>query len=111
MPKHSSFIRRPGAPKTPAIHPVWRGIGCIFMVIIPLISFFISNLLIQNDARISWIGIPPEMIMPQFGDPLLLVRIVFTTIISLILFFLVSLITFALNALLNPKKKKPYDVN
>ena len=31
------------------IHPAWRGIGCILMILIPLISFAASDVLIESN--------------------------------------------------------------
>jgi hypothetical protein len=110
MPKHSVFSRRvPKVPK-PAVHPAWRGIGCIFMVIIPIIAFFASNLIIKNIDQIPWLTIPGEMVVEKFSDPLIFVRILYTTLIALVLYFITSLITFILNSVLNPKRKGPYDI-
>lgn len=41
------------------IHPVWRGIGCILTVIIPILAFAVSDLVIE--ANITSIGIPIEL--------------------------------------------------
>ncbi len=110
MPKHNIFSRRVTKPPTPQIHPMWRGIGCIFMAIIPALSFFASNILINNSNTISWIVIPPEMLLPNYSDPLILIRILYTAVVSLVLFFIISLTTFILNSIINPKRKGPYDV-
>ena len=110
MPKHTVFSR--GVPKIPkpAIHPAWRGIGCIFMVLIPALSLLASNVIIHNIELIPWLIIPSDMIVTRYSDPLILVRILYTTLISLVLFFLTSLITFILNSIVNPKQKGPYDI-
>ena len=110
MPKHSVFSRRAKKPSKPAIHPAWRGIGCIFMITIPVIAYLVSNLLIKNISEIPWLAIPPEMIVKNYTDQLILVRLLYTTLISLLLFLLISLITFILNSLFNPKQKGPYDL-
>ena len=38
------------------VNPVWRGIGCILFVIIPIMSWFASALILQNYRNIS---LPP----------------------------------------------------
>jgi hypothetical protein len=110
MPKHTIFSRKVTKPTTPEIHPMWRGIGCLFMAIIPGLSFLASNILINNANTISWIVIPPEMILPNYSDSLILIRILYTAIVSLVLFFIISLTTFILNSIINPKRKGPHDV-
>jgi len=110
MPKHNIFSRKVTKPEVPVIHPMWRGIGCVFMAIIPILSYIAANILIDNANSISWIVIPPEMILSNYTDPLILIRILYTAIISLILFFIISLTTFILNSIINPKRKGPHDV-
>jgi hypothetical protein len=41
-------------------HPVWRGIGLIMMVMIPIVSFALSDVLLQF-ARTKNISIPEEL--------------------------------------------------
>jgi hypothetical protein len=110
MPKHSIFSRRVAKPPTPKIHPIWRGIGCVFMIVIPGIAFVASNLIIENSQKIPWLAIPDEMVIKGIFDPLLLVKVIYTAVISVIIFFLISLITFFLNLILNPKRKGPFDL-
>lgn len=40
------------------INPVWRGIGCVLFLLIPIMSWFGANLFLQNDPQI---GLPWEM--------------------------------------------------
>jgi hypothetical protein len=110
MPKHSIFNRRIKKPQTPAIHPMWSGIGCVLAVVIPGLSLIAANILINNQGSISWLVIPSEMIVPNHQDPMILIRILFTALISLIIFFLISIITFILDSIFNPKRKGPFDV-
>lgn len=110
MPKHTIFNRVVQRDPTPAIHPIWRGIGCVMLVLIPVLAFFISNILINNRATIPWFDIPLDLIVMSLRDPLILVRIFFTAVVTLVIFFLVALVTFTVDRLVNPKKKGPYDV-
>lgn len=46
----------------PRPHDVWRGIGCILMVVIPLMSFGISTVLIPwMKVNIDGFRLPPEL--------------------------------------------------
>lgn len=110
MPKHSVFSRGVKKEPKPAVHPAWRGIGCILMVLIPAIAFLTANIIIKNINQFPWLTIPGEMIAIRYSDPLIFVRVLYTTLISLVLFFLTSFITFLLNSIINPKRKGPYDL-
>jgi hypothetical protein len=41
------------------VHPVWRGIGCILLLLIPIMSWYITALFLQSNKKIV---LPPELI-------------------------------------------------
>jgi hypothetical protein len=43
------------------INPVWRGIGCALIIIIPIMAWFSASLVLQTNKKIP---LPPEMIRP-----------------------------------------------
>jgi hypothetical protein len=43
------------------IHPVWRGIGCLFIILVPIISFAAARLLVQANSRQGWVEVPVEI--------------------------------------------------
>lgn len=47
---------------TSSVHPVWRGIGCILLILVPIISFAGAKLLVQENIKQHWIDIPQEML-------------------------------------------------
>lgn len=54
----------------PGIHPVWRGIGCLLVIIIPLMSYAGASLLLDANASQGWITIPREVSAPLAIAPL-----------------------------------------
>ena len=47
MGKYSPNTVRP-MPRKEQPHPVWRGIGCILMIIVPFISFGLAEIIVQS---------------------------------------------------------------
>lgn len=45
----------------PPVHPVWRGIGCILLILLPIISFAAARLLVQANNEQRWIQVPGEL--------------------------------------------------
>jgi len=43
------------------IHPVWRGIGCALIIIIPIMAWYSASLIFQTNKQIP---LPHEMIRP-----------------------------------------------
>ena len=61
MTKYTQYSRRPSEKPRPwRVHPIWRGIGCILMILIPVMSYAGAYLLVQMDKKNGWIPIPRE---------------------------------------------------
>lgn len=111
MPKYNQYqgVTAPKKEKQ-KIHPVWRGIGCIMVVVIPLLSYFAANFLIKSRDVLTWVLIPQDLVFAQLKDPLFWVKTFYTVIIAFILFLIMGVITFVIDKFLGPSKRGPYDV-
>jgi hypothetical protein len=111
MSKYSQYIpSRKGNPAKKAIHPIWRGIGCIFLIIIPFISYIAANFIVTNRNSFSWVTVPRELIVMKLFDPLLLVKFLYTAIFVFFLYLILTVITFLINHFFGPSRFGPYDV-
>jgi len=111
MPKYNQYQRTVSPDKDkPKIHPVWRGIGCVMIVIIPILSYLTANFLIKSRGELPWVLIPQYLVFYQLKDPLFWVRIFYTAIIAMILFLIMGIITFVIDKFFGPPKRGPYDV-
>lgn len=112
MTKHSMFRTEfPPKPSKLPMHPVWRGIGLILMVILPVGSYLLASMLIENKERFPWVIIPSDIILNSYPtDPLILVRIFYALIILLILAAILAFFTFLISSLFGPDRYDPYDV-
>lgn len=71
MGKYSSYSRpKPTRPRNVGVHPVMRGIGCIMMVVVPILSYGLAILLVNYGAGRGW-PIPPEWFGPPSIPPVL----------------------------------------
>jgi len=60
MGKYSKYTRQI-PPRSREAHPVWRGIGCILILIAPLLSFAGAALVVNYGLSQGW-PIPPELL-------------------------------------------------
>jgi hypothetical protein len=60
MGKYTKF-QRPPRERVYRAHPVWRGIGCLLIVIIPLISYAGAAILVDYGVGHGW-PFPPEFV-------------------------------------------------
>jgi hypothetical protein len=55
----------------PPVHPVWRGIGCVLLILLPIIAFAGAKTLVQANRTQRWVQIPVELsgffILPVVG--------------------------------------------
>jgi uncharacterized membrane protein YdbT with pleckstrin-like domain len=92
------------------LHPVWRGVGFAFMILIPIIAIFGSIVLVDANSKNGWVAIPPEIINHGFGGSLLYVQIIVGVVILLVMTVLFQLITFVLYRAFGPSRYGPLDV-
>lgn len=112
MAKHNMFRSElPTKPSKLPVHPIWRGIGCILIGVIPLASYFISSLMIDNKEKYPWLIIPEDLVMQSYPkDPVIIVRFVYALIIMLIISAVLSLITALMMRLFAPSRYGPVDI-
>jgi hypothetical protein len=46
------------------VHPIWQGIGCILIILIPLMSFAAATLLIEANKTQNYFPVSPELNQP-----------------------------------------------
>ncbi len=97
MSKNRQYQIEEPKEKEEKVHPIWRGIGCVSIVFIPLISYAASVQLLTNKDNFPWLIIPQELIYNTGKDPLIFVKIIFTIVIAALLFFIMAIITFLVN--------------
>lgn len=91
-------------------HPIWRGIGCILSVFVPVMSYFVASGLVDDRGKIAWLIIPQDLIFPRFNDAYLVVKILYAGILVLIIAIVLAVITFVITRFFGPSKFGPRDV-
>jgi len=62
MGKYAQYRREPVSQQQKwTIHPIWRGIGCIILVILPIIAFAAADVFITWNQKAHLLPLPPEM--------------------------------------------------
>lgn len=65
MAKFEKYRRK--SPPKKEISPLWRGIGCILMIVVPAISYVVAHAFLQEAKALGWV--PPELLgRIQFPD-------------------------------------------
>jgi hypothetical protein len=82
-------------PRPWLVHPIWRGIGLVFLFIFPVLSYAGSVMLIRLNFKHGWLPLPNELRaslpIPYLG------RIYFADILGA---FVILIVSFALTTVL-----------
>lgn len=70
MGKYSSRFNKAPPPRNRGVHPLMRGIGCIMMIIVPILAYGSAVLLVNYGASHGW-PIPPNWLGTPTFHPLL----------------------------------------
>jgi hypothetical protein len=94
------------------VHPIWRGIGCFFVILLPLMSFAGAYMLVRENFKQAWIALPPEMlkstILPILGR-VYTADLVATLLLMLVGFGVLSLVYAFLYGMVGPSRYGPLD--
>lgn len=98
MGKYQS--RQPPKERPWRIHPIWRGIGCLLMLVIPIMAYAGAVLLVQANQETRWITIPPEMAatvnVPGVGPVEGLYAILFAAVLLMLVGFGIMVIVYGI---------------
>jgi len=68
MGRYGKYKSRPEIEERPwQIHPIWRGIGCIMIILIPVMAYAGAYMLVEENAKSGWI--PESFWAPSLMNP------------------------------------------
>ena len=82
------------------IHPVWRGVGCVLMVLMPIIAWAAADELITNriiPLPSDMLAGPGDFLYGIIPDTLIHIRLALFVVILLVLYALLTFLTFLMN--------------
>lgn len=127
MGKYTTYSRQPPKPRNVGVHPVMRGIGCIMIVVVPILAYGVSMLLVNYGISQgwplppNWLGIPTihplllslEGLRPVWNFLLvqnnLIANLIFTVAITIVIGGIMSIIYGYLYSIFGPPRYGPQD--
>ncbi|MFZ5808568.1 MAG: hypothetical protein ACOY16_04720 [Chloroflexota bacterium] len=62
MAKYTMYARQQPPKQRPwKVHPIWRGIGCVMIIIIPIMSYAGAYLLVEANREYHWVPMPYDL--------------------------------------------------
>lgn len=110
------------------IHPVWRGIGCVLILLIPIMSWYAAELFLNSNLQIAlpreltnpiivrYVHVPEiDRVIKDFNDysiahNLVVGQFFFTVIIMIIGFGMLSVVYAVMYRVAGPPRYGPFDV-
>ncbi|GAB4577781.1 MAG: hypothetical protein Fur0022_05130 [Anaerolineales bacterium] len=81
-------FREPEPEHKDPVHPIWRGIGCLLLILIPIISFAVATILYDQRIPQKYFPLTPELAfavnVPGFGFVPLPYMLILTAVISVL---------------------------
>ncbi len=71
MTKYTAMSARRAVNQQPQVDPIWRGVGCIMMVVVPVISFLLAALTVNLAVAQDW-PMPYQLMGYPVMPPLLM---------------------------------------
>jgi hypothetical protein len=115
MTKYRSLASRPEMKPRPwEIHPIWQGIGCVLILLIPIISYAAATLVVDANTRKHWLFIPPELAktvsLPVIGNvPNLYATLILTGLFILLGYGIIVIIYAVIYRMMAPPRLGPLD--
>jgi len=101
MTKYSQYLRGPQSKSRPwQVHPIWRGIGCVLLVVMPVMAYAGAVLLVEANRRENWLPLAPALMqpirLPWIGIIPHLIATLLTALVLLLVGFAVLMAVYAL---------------
>jgi len=113
MGRYRSYTRQEVKEKPWDVHPIWRGIGCILIILIPLMAYAGAVVLIQENIENKWVGLPPELtgsyVIPYLGFNINFGVIAATLLLMFIGFGVLVIVYSFMYSLIGPARYGPLD--
>lgn len=102
------------ADRRESVHPIWRGIGCVLMILIPILAYVGAVMLVQANLEQRWLPTPyalaQPVLLPFFGQVnFLYAYLLVAVVLSLIGFALLSLVYALVYSMVGPSQYGPVD--
>lgn len=101
MSKYMKYNDRSRMAERPwKIHPIWRGIGCLLMLMIPVMAYAGAVVLVRENSQNKWLPMPAELMqtvnIPYLGDIKAFFAVLIVTVLLMIIGFGVVTILYSL---------------
>lgn len=66
MGHYDRYAKRPARDHPYEIHPIWRGIGCLLIIIIPIVAYAGAYVLVALNLQNAWFNMPRDLAKTEY---------------------------------------------
>ena len=113
MGRYRSYTRQAVKERPWDVHPIWRGIGCVLLILIPIMAYAGAVVLIRENIENNWVSLPRELtvsyVIPYLGFRINFADIAATILLMFIGFGVLVVIYAFIYSLIGPPRYGPLD--
>ena len=116
--KYNDF-KSQARPRRREPHPIWRGVGFLMIVLIPLMAYAAVDVFLRMNGENNWMPLPRDLIAQKgqflysiIPDPMIHIKVILFLVFILVFYLIYTLIAFMITSLVmgGPEKRDPYYV-
>jgi hypothetical protein len=69
--KYAKYEYKQIKPRRWKVHPIWRGIGVVLVILVPVLSYSGAYLLVRENFKSQWFAVPVDLMKTVNFAPLL----------------------------------------
>ncbi|MBL6966321.1 MAG: hypothetical protein ISR60_07175 [Anaerolineales bacterium] len=109
MGRYDRFTSAQSKPRPWRVHPVWRGIGCAMLIILPVMSYAGAVEIMRMNIERRWVALPAAFMktvnIPYlFGVPHLFANLAVALLLLVIGYGILVILYSALYSMVGPKR-------
>ena len=113
MGRYRSYTRQTAKERPWDVHPIWRGIGCILIILIPIMAYAGAVVLVRENFKNKWVALPTELIgsfvIPYLGARVYYAEIAATLLLMFFGFGVIVILYSLMYRLVGPARYGPLD--
>lgn len=109
---YSPDSRTSSKERGPKVHPVWRGVGFGFMILIPIMAYASMVVFMEQNDLHGWVALTPDMMAKEgqflysiIPDPLLYVKIALFLLFAFVFYAIFLLISAMITGMFGVSRK------
>ena len=100
-------------------HPIWRGVGFMMIVLIPIISYAGVDVFLRLNGQNNWMPLPRDLIANQthflyrfIPDPMINIKVLLFVVFAFLLYMILMMFSFMITGIVmgGPEKNDPFYV-